>query len=301
MRADFGISRQHAYKQRSDAGQKHRAPEQRKERSDAGQKHTKQRKERSDAGQTHTFSKQPKRQKTTKQPASRVYGEKYQSELTFLVCGMCGFKGPSSKYLLLDNVLTTYRSGLAYCAYQKRLIYESFRDSDSSYDQIYAAAYNAYTTNFGMLNGAKYVCLQCCKGLKGLNGAPSITTDIDNIESGSSSELELKSLTESESESEIGSESESDLKSLADSVAESESGDLAASEVNDDHQEIADQGQTSTGKASMTKLFIYGLSVGKIPDELESLTSIEISMISLVNPISKMRIMGSHMEAKTPV
>ena len=115
---------------------------------------------------------------------------------------MCGFKGPSSKYTIFDEVFAAYRSSVFYCAYQKQLIYESFRDSDSNYDKIYARVYKEYTTNFGMLNGAKYVCDKCFKGLKALEGAPSIPSMASTGEPGSTLTGEVSyELAESESDS----------------------------------------------------------------------------------------------------
>ena len=69
----------------------------------------------------------------------------------------------------------------------------------------------------------------------------------------------------------------------------------------DDTSASADSAIGNKSKKGIIHSLLFGLIPGNAPPELIGLTTVEISMIALVNPLSKMRLEGkSHYEATKP-
>ena len=164
-RSDKGCQRSDV-KPRSDKGCKRGKP-----RSDKGCKRSDV-KPRSDKG-CHRNSKKRKASS-----AAIEYGEKYDSELSFLVCGYCSYKASSSGYALFEQLLQSEKhcSGIMFYKSQKQLTYESYRNSSDHYDRVYAEVYNNGLNEYGMLHQAKFVCNRCSKILS--NGSTLIAANM---------------------------------------------------------------------------------------------------------------------------
>ena len=92
------------------------------------------------------------------------------------------------------------------------------------------------------------------------------------------------------------------------SGSDSESETDGVDNVNDDDEAMYDDTSASSestignkSKKGIIHSLLFGLIPGNVPPELIGLTTVEISMIALVNPLSKMRLEGkSHYEATKP-
>lgn len=87
----------------------------------------------------------------------------------------------------------------------------------------------------------------------------------------------------------------------SDSDLQQEDGDSRVRESDCDCHNGMDTNVGVKSKKGINCALIYGLIPGAVPVELLGLTSVELSMIALINPLSKMRLEGrSHYEATKP-
>ena len=221
-------------------------------------------------------------------PAQR-YGSKYDSELRFLRCGCCLQEESSSKFVELTKARQL--GFLRFLGQVKVAVLTHLRRSDSSsFERSYANAYETYVDEEGIFDNSKYLCVRCFKDLK----KESSKSVCPVVSPESTSTCYAQDRCE-DSDSDVDDEVFDDHDDSHEDDGDDEDG-AAYARLGLESNEMKNK-----STKGLIHALVHGLVPGKQPSELSGLTTVELSLIALINPLSKMRLSGkSHYEACKP-
>ncbi|MCP4096507.1 MAG: hypothetical protein GY748_09725 [Planctomycetaceae bacterium] len=227
----------------------------------------------------------------------------YNERTRFEVCGVCGTdEEPRNLKLCNDTVLDAI-NGSDLPRYRSYLMRKLDREWHSGYLESIEAEFDVY----GMLRGTRYICKWCwnCfnpKTKKNAEAASSSHMDVVEeqvVQNANQSSSSNGNQSSSSNGNEVGSsyldrEGSDDHDQQEENVPEL--GEDSSDEEEDEHDEEGDEeGNNVAAKYAKdqtvwnlpVKTFLRGLYPGMVPEELQVLTLVEISMVSLYNPITE--------------